>query len=99
MGHPMEKGWRQTYSIRVLIVKFFHIKWILRLLTLYQSLSVVVWPWPATKGRCSHSITPPPAGVGRRMEIKRQKLMGWDESSLTDQQTKETVITIPIRRI
>jgi len=37
--------------------------------------------------------------VGRRMERNRQKLVGRDKGSLTEQQTKETVkTTIPIRR-
>jgi len=47
-----------------------------------------------------HSISPPPAGVGRRMERKKAKPVGWDKGSLTEQQTKQTVpITILIRRI
>jgi len=42
---------------------------------------------------------PPPAGVWRRMERNRQKLMGGDKDSLTEQQTKGTVkTTIQIRR-
>jgi len=41
---------------------------------------------------CSLSITPPPAGVGRRIERKRQKnLVGRDKGGLTEQQTKGTV--------
>ena len=43
--------------------------------------SVAVWPWPATKG---HTVM----WVGRRMERKRQKLVG-----LTEQQMKRTVTT------
>ena len=43
---------------------------------------------------------PSPAGLGRRMERKRQKLVGRDKGSLTEQWTKWTVITIIlIRRI
>ena len=33
-----------------------------------------------------HAAAPPPAGVGRRMERKRQKLVGRDKGSLTEQQ-------------
>jgi len=52
------------------------------------------------KGPCSRSVVPPPAGVGRRMERKRQKLVGQDKGSLTEWQMKETVTTtILIRRI
>jgi len=49
----------------------------------------------------SNKKAPHPAGVGRRMERNRQKLVGWDKGSLTEQQTKGTVTTttIPIRRI
>jgi len=44
--------------------------------------------------------SPPPAGVRRRIEGNRQKLVGQDKDSLTEQQTKGTVtIAIPIRRI
>jgi len=42
----------------------------------------------------------PPAGVQRRMERNRQKLVGWDKGSLTEQQTKGTrTTTIQIRGI
>jgi len=51
------------------------------------------------KGPRGRSIAPPPAGVGRRMERKWQKLVGRDKGSLTEQQTKQTVTTILIRRI
>jgi len=45
-----------------------------------------------------HVATPPPAGVRRRMERKRQKLMGQDKGSLIEQQTKGTgTTTIQIR--
>ncbi|XP_075282967.1 uncharacterized protein LOC142362011 [Opisthocomus hoazin] len=41
----------------------------------------------------------PPAGLRRRMERKRQKLVGRDKGSLTEQQTEGTVTTtIQIRR-
>jgi len=43
---------------------------------------------------------PPPAGVWRRMERNRQKLVGRDKGSLTEQQTKGTgTKTIQIRGI
>jgi len=43
--------------------------------------------------------TPPPARVRRRMESNRQKLVGRDKGSLTEQQTKGTVTTtIQIKR-
>ena len=35
-----------------------------------------------------HAAAPPPAGVRRRMKRKRQKLVGRDKGSLTEQQTK-----------
>ena len=61
---------------------------------------VIVWLWPATKGPRSRSAAPPPTAVGKRMERKRQKLVGRDEDSLKEQQTKGTVTTtIQIRRI
>jgi len=46
-----------------------------------------------------HAAAPPPAGVQRRMERNRQKLVGGDKGSLTAQQTKGTVMTtIQMRR-
>jgi len=41
------------------------------------------------KGPHSHSIAPSPAGVGRRKEKKGKNLVGWANSSLTEQQTKQ----------
>jgi len=42
---------------------------------------------------------PPPTGVWRRMERNRQKLVGQDKGSLTEQQTKGTITTMTqIRR-
>ena len=35
-----------------------------------------------------HVAAPPPAGVRRRMKRKRQKLVGRDKGSLTEQQTE-----------
>ena len=46
--------------------------------------------------RCS--AAPPPAGVGRRMERNRKKLVGWDKGSLLEQRSKGTVTMIQIRR-
>jgi len=48
-----------------------------------------------------HVAAPPPAGVRRRMERSRQKPVGRDKGSLTEQQTEGTVTTtdkIQIRR-
>ena len=60
----------------------------------YDGGVVEIWPWPAIKGSCRHSIAPPPAGVGRRMETKGQNsCVGQVESSLTEQQMKQTVAT------
>jgi len=57
----------------------------------------MVWLPPATKASRGH---PPPAGVRRRIERKRQKLVGRDKGSLTEQQTKGTgTTTIQIRGI
>ena len=47
-----------------------------------------------------HAAAPPPATVRRRMERNRQKLVGRDKGSLTEQQTEGTVTTtVQIRRI
>jgi len=47
-----------------------------------------------------HMAAPPPARVRRRMERNRQKLVGRDKGSLTEQQTKGTVTaTIQVRGI
>ena len=46
-----------------------------------------------------HVAATPPAGVWRRMERNKQKLVGWDKGSLTEQQTKATgTTTTQIRR-
>ena len=46
-----------------------------------------------------HVAAPPPAGVRRRMERKRQKPVGRDKGSLTEQQTEGTgTTTTQIRR-
>jgi len=46
-----------------------------------------------------HAATPPHARVRRRVESNRQKLVGRDKGSLTEQQTKATGTTkIQIRR-
>ena len=39
------------------------------------------------------AAAPPPAGVRRRTERKRQKLVGRDKGSLAEQQTKRTITT------
>jgi len=59
-------------------------------------LDVIVWLRPAKK---RYTAAPPLAGVRRRMERNRQKLVGRDKGSLTEQQTKGTGTTkIQIRR-
>ena len=45
-----------------------------------------------------HAAAPPPAGVRRRMERTRQKLVGRDKGSLTEQKTKGTGTTTIQRR-
>ena len=50
---------------------------------------------PATK---CHAATPPSAGLRRRMQRNRQKLVGQDKGSLTEQQTEGTGTTIQMRR-
>jgi len=52
---------------------------------------VVVLPQFATKEPCSYSLTPSPslAGRGEESEGKRQKLLGWDENSLTEWQREK----------
>jgi len=40
-----------------------------------------------------HAASPPPAGMRRRMERNRQKLVGRDKGSLTEQQTEGTATT------
>jgi len=63
-------------------------------------MPVIVWLWPATKGSRGCSTAPPPTVLGKRMKRNRQKLVGQDRGSLTEQQTKGTVTTmIQIRRI
>jgi len=53
----------------------------------------------ATGNKKRHAAAPPPAGGRRRMKRKRQKLVGWDKSSLTEQETEGTVTTtVQIRR-
>ena len=42
----------------------------------------------AASNKKRHVATPPPAGVQRRMERNRQKLVGRDKGSFTEQQTE-----------
>jgi len=52
------------------------------------------------KGHAAALLPLPSLGWGRKCKENRQKLVGWDKGSLTEQQTKGTVTTtIPIRRI
>jgi len=58
----------------------------------------VYWFGYGWQQKC-HTATPPPAGVQRRMERNRQKLVCLDKGSLTEQQTKGTGTTmIQVRR-
>ena len=60
--------------------------------------SWLLWFGCSRQQKC-HAAAPPPAGVRRRMERNRQKLVGRDKGSLTEQQTKGTgATTIQIRR-
>jgi len=53
----------------------------------------VLWFVCGRQQKC-HAAAPSPAGVQRRMERNRQKLVGRDKGSLTEQQTKGTVTTM-----
>jgi len=56
---------------------------------------VAVLPQFETEEPCSYSLTPSPStvGWGGESEGKRQKLVGWDENSLTEwQREKKTTI-------
>ena len=52
----------------------------------------VLWFGCGWQQKC-HAAAHPPAGAWRRVERNRQKLVGQDKGSLTEQQTKGTVIT------
>jgi len=55
-------------------------------------VAVMVWLRPATKAPRGRPSSCP--GVQRRMERNRQKLVGRDNGSLTEQQTKGTGTTM-----
>jgi len=57
-----------------------------------QQTSGVLWFGCGQQQKC-HAATPPPAWVQRSMERNRQKLVGQDKGSLTEQKTKGTVTT------
>ena len=60
-------------------------------------LNLIIW-FGFSRQQMRHTAAPPPAGVQRRMERKRQKPVGRDQGSLTEQQTKGTgTTTIQIR--
>ena len=63
-------------------------------------MCIIVWLRPETKAPCGRA-PPSPAALRGRMERNRQKPVGRDKGSLTDQQTKGTITTttIQIRRI
>jgi len=70
------------------------------LYTLTKTKKLLVLWFGCGRQQKRHAATPPPAGVRRRMERNRQKLVGWDKGSLTERQTKGTgTTTIQIRRI
>jgi len=59
----------------------------------------VLWFGCGRQQKC-HAAAPPPARVRRRMERNRQKPVGRDKGSLTEQQTKGTgTTTIQIKGI
>jgi len=68
-------------------------------ITLHLTLKNICFGYTLCSGfGCSrqqkrHAAAPPPARVRRRMETNRQKLVGRDKGSLTEQQTKRTVTT------
>ena len=69
------------------------------LYTLTKTKKLLVLWFGCGRQQKRHAATPPPAGVRRRMERNRQKLVGWDKGSLTERQTKGTgTTTIQIRR-
>jgi len=47
----------------------------------FVCIFVIVWLWLATIGPRGCSAAPPPTGVGRRIERKRQKRVGRDKGS------------------
>jgi len=54
----------------------------------HQNINVTVLAMISSEGPCGRCTAPPATEVGRRMERKRQKLLGWDKGSLTELQTK-----------
>jgi len=69
-----------------------------RFLSHVKTFHLLLW-FGCGRQQKRHAATPPPVGVRRRMEINRQKPVGRDKGSLTEQQTEGTVTTtIQIRR-
>ena len=59
---------------------------------------VAVWPWPATKGHMVALSSLPSLWWEGEWKEKRQKVMGRDKDSLTEQQMKQTVTTAILTR-
>ena len=94
----------QTRPLVFLVSSLIYLAWCkslpLQKVIITWRFLVIVWLWPATKGPRGCSAAPPPAGVQRRIERNRQKLVGRVKGSLTEQQTKGTITTtIQTRRI
>jgi len=51
-------------------------------------LVLICFGFGCRQQRKRHAAAPPPAGVRRRMKRNRQKLVGRDKGSLTEQQTE-----------
>jgi len=58
----------------------------------FSALSCLFWSGCSRQQKC-HAAAPPPAGVRRRTERNRQKPVGQDKGSLTEQQTEGTGTT------
>jgi len=62
-------------------------------------MNLAVQPWPSTKGHVFALSPLSPLGWGGEWKEKGKKLMDQDKGCLTEQQTKQTVTTILMRRI
>jgi len=68
------------------------------LYTLKYSVHNMLFWFGCSRQQKRHAAAPSPAAVQRRMERNRQKMVGWDKGSLTEQQTKGTgTTTIQLR--
>jgi len=80
----------------VRLVTIFPISYLYQVMKMNNCCSSAV---DDNKGPRTRSIAHPPTGMWRRMERQRQKFMGQDKGSLTEQQKKRMVTTILRRRI